>query len=212
MASERAARGRRAAASALLLVGGALAGCNLVLGLDDYTKGYDTPGDAAADATTTEAGPDTGADALVETDAGTPPVTWAPWPMPNWTSDAGFPVPGALVQKATPSGTGYEDPATLLVWIATDATLRSYEDAVAACRAKGARLPRRIELVTLLDLEASPKGRLPGVLSDTTYWTSSPVRPVDGTPRTWVVDFDRGEVKRKSGGSALAICVLGEEP
>lgn len=207
---------RRGVVGGLVLAGAWLAGCNLVLGLDDYTKGFDTVGEGGVpDATSAEAGSDARTDALVETDAGTPPVTWAPWPMPNWVSDAGFPTAPPPASVQAPAGPSYEDTGTRLVWFATDQTLRTHDAAAAACRAKGGRLPRRIELVTLLDLEASPKSRLPpGVMADAAYWTSSRVRPLEGAPRYWVVDFGRGEVTRKGAGpneTAIALCLLGED-
>jgi hypothetical protein len=99
-------------------------------------------------------------------------------------------------------------------------TNRTYADAKAACdnlmlaSDSSWRLPSRIELVTLLDLEKQP--RIAPAFSNTTptaYWSSSEVRRpagVTGSLQYWVVDFGDGNVEKLSPASTASVrCVKG---
>lgn len=193
----------------LLLAGlGALAGatlvaCNALIGLSDFDKvecsgpnGLECPdGPREGGVVVKDGGPDV-IDATPDAPVtpGTPPVAWARWPMPSWEGGR-EPVPDF---KTTASATELLEDRTGLVWSTEDLATTSYDDAKARCAAlpNGPwRLPKRIELVTLIDptrvgtndvltfKQSFPKAR------QAAYWTSSEVRPLQSPMQYWVVDF-----------------------
>lgn len=168
--------------------------CNAILGLSDFEKiectDYRCPDDAGIDVrvTPTEAGTDAG-DAGVTT--GSPPAAWAKWKMPSW--DGGpAPTPTFVV-----TGDEALETTTNLVWRKDEqGPSPSFADAQAKCASltNGPwRLPKRIELVTLVDpTRGETKAMTAPVFASATkakYWTSSEVRPSTGPKQYWVVDF-----------------------
>lgn len=196
----------------------ALFACNSILGLDDY-KNVDCNGGRCADGDLPDVfRPDVDPRDVVTTDVvdesqGATPTVWARWPMPNYVPDGGtLPNPPSY-----DAGSGVvTDNVTGLVWQnRSDRTAFSYEDAKAHCAglAGSWRLPKRIELVTLLDF-ASPKAARVGAPFDVVsgiYWTSSEVRPFNAAaPSYWVVDFGSGQVTTKptgDGNEYFTLCV-----
>lgn len=184
--------------STALLAFGGLA-CNAILGLSDFDKvecsgpnGLSCPDDAGIDVrvTPTEAGTDAG-DAGVTT--GSPPAAWANWKMPSWE--------GGLAPTPDYRLTGASDEVleatTNLVWRKDEqGSFQSIEAAKAKCASltNGPwRLPKRIELVTLVD---PTRGETPAMIAPVftaatkaRYWTSSEVRPSTSPKQYWVVDF-----------------------
>lgn len=185
-------------ASAAIALGLSLVACNALLGLSDFEKiecaNFQCPDDAGdAGPILKEAGPDVedAGDAGPPT-PGAPPAVWASWPMPSW--DAG-PTP-TPVYKTTASPDEILEDRTGLVWSKAGFSVSDYEGAKAKCAAlpNGPwRLPKRIELVTLLDpTRGGPTGVMISPLFEAKqaqYWTSSEVRPVTTPKAYWVVDF-----------------------
>lgn len=196
----------------------ALFACNALIGLDDFEKascvGADCH-DASFDAG--EGGTIVDSDVpLPDAGEGADPVAWARWPMPNYDdkSDGGHPNRSRYEAAADGFVT---DAITKLVWrTAGTKEAVTYEQAEKVC-GEGARLPKRIELVSLLDLaQASAKldpVAFPGAASGE-YWTSSEQRPLTTDPRRWVVDFEDGAVLTRATKSAKAYvrCVKGASP
>lgn len=204
----------------------AVAGCNLVLGLDKLKKcpeecdGGDAGGlDASGDA---DAG-DAPFDAFVLPDGASEASSWANFRMEN---------PPAEVQAGAPqassasfdAGTGFvHDDVTGRFWNLTAGTADSIEGATAFCSglAPGTwRVPTRIELATLLDTTGSGPPRIEppfvapladaGIGSTNFLWTSSYVRPVDTQLRFWFVSLQTGDMTRVPAatvGSAGVLCV-----
>jgi hypothetical protein len=204
--SERAGRvavgavGVRAAGA--LGLGVSLVACNALLGLSDFDKiecaNFECPDDAG------DAGPivkEAGADAADAGDAGpvtpgAPPAVWANWPMPSWEGGIA-PVPD---YKTTATPNEILEDTTGLVWWKAEIGAFGFEDAKQKCAALANgpwRLPKRIELVTLVD---PTRGGTPPMISPrfeakkAPYWTSSEVRPVTTPKRYWVVDFTPPEI------------------
>lgn len=196
----------------------ALFACNALIGLDDFSKVECVRGDcrdASLDAS--EGGPFVdAAPPLPDAGEGAEPVAWARWPMPNYDdkSDGGH--PNRARYEAAADGF-VTDAITKLVWRVKGSTVPlTYEEAEKQC-GKGDRLPKRIELVSILDL-AQPSAKLdpvafPGAVSGE-YWTSSEQRPLTTDPRRWVVDFEDGAVVTRATKSAKAYvrCVKGASP
>ncbi len=224
--SERKRLGRRSAlimgASFLLPL---LVACNAIIGLSDFEKA-ECAGRRCADAAVpppNEGGLDVISDAPPEV-RGANPVSWAQWPMPN--SDGG----GDLLpnpMKYDPVGTDrLKDTVTGLVWRNATLPARPYEAAKSACAALDPltgpwRLPKRIELVTLLDFGRAPN-RIDPLFTGVTngqVWTSSESRKLDvtrsppvpvPTDAFWTVDFSTGVVDVLStagGADAKVLCV-----
>ena len=194
----------------------AMAACQLVLGLDEYTKGTDAGGVLEAGSPD---GGEGGIDAEALPDVFSKPVTWAHWRMPNppgLGGDSGSIYNGStFVQLGTFAPDGGDasysvytdrllaepDAGTGLQWFfPPELTAPSTEGvAEAACAQRGARLPTRIELVTLLDFSTPSERRMPGLLTNAVgkkrYWTSSPVRPFEGSVRFWTVSFNANDNK-----------------
>lgn len=226
------ARSRRALLFGAALSATSLVACAGILGLDEFTKGECAGakcGDGGdLDVVVPDAG-DAGSDGASDGALGTEPVAWPKWPMPNYKNplDSGVVLPHAL-DYDTSVPDEVTDRVTHLVWrqkvIGSDVTL---QDAQAACKALPGgpwRVPKRIELVTLLDYgrDTAPfidDAAFPGFGASAVVWTSSVVYEYDLTvtppsykPLTdaWVVDFGNGQVSRKPFATALRVlCVKG---
>ena len=195
--------------------------CNAIVGLDDYKRT-----ECGASPCAFEAGPDQITpdrivpdnfvpDATPDAPPGVGPVSWAQFPMPNY-KDASTVRP--LTYNLFPDQV--EDTVTTLVWrkLVVGAPTeqfgvdRSQDAAREECKkiANGPwRLPKRIELVTLLSYgHAAPAidtSAFPSFPSDT-VWTSSEVRPFNGS--YWAVDFSTGSlVQLNKDVGAKVLCV-----
>jgi hypothetical protein len=203
MARSKPARRRLAyAVTVALAVPSALA-CNALVGLDEYTKVVCTGGTCDGgvpdvlsyqDVVTEASKPDGRAPDA----GGTKPVSWANFHMPNY--DAGPLTDNRMSYTATDGG--FVDDVNSLVWqepiVETAAVTYSAAQQVCASLTGGGRwrLPTRIELVTLLDLNNGPPAiaREFASTQPAAYWTSSEVRPFGGiNPRKhWTVVFAGG--------------------
>ncbi len=214
-------------ASALVIPLGIFA-CNGIIGLDDYERvqctglvcdggnRFDGPSiDAATDGNRSEGG-----------GQGTDPVSWARWRMPNYVlPDAGSSeVLDNPPDLTGPNGPEITDNTTQLVWRSTVEPVGNnvpLADARKACgdlsarERAGWRLPKRIELVTLLDYGHAPPFIDRSKFADfprARVWTSSEVRPIDNAlPKFWIVNFDTGEVAQEAASERIAavLCVKG---
>lgn len=191
----------------------AMAACQLVLGLNDYTEGPADSGggleSGAPDAS------DGGFDSGALPDVFSSDVAWARWRMPNPSipTDSGANYNSSTFTQIgvyTPDGSTASYPVftdhlladpeagTSLQWIfPQDLSAMTQEKADAECAARGARLPSRIELVTLIDFSRDGGRQMPGLggdggLKPQRYWSRSPVRPFDGTLHFWTVSFSDG--------------------
>lgn len=177
--------------------------CNTIIGLSDFEKG-ECPGLRCADGGggPADGGPDVFADATPDV-RGASPVSWAQWIMPNYDGGADL-LPNKPVYNVIDNDV-IEDKVTGLVW--RRATLASQplaaEEAKVACAALAGgpwRLPKRIEVVSLLDFGRTGTGilidpRFAGV-KNVKVWTSSEVRPFTGSPaQYWTVSFETGAVE-----------------
>jgi hypothetical protein len=204
----RTARPRRAVLTATLtlLVPTALA-CNSIIGLTDFEKTQCAgarcadDGGPLPDQLVVEAGADVVTDAPIDV-RGADPVSWPKWPMPNYDGGGAVPLPNQLNLMVL-DGNRIQDNVTGLVWrrsvLPADAT---QDEAKAACAALDPttgpwRLPKRVELITLLDFGRS------GILIDPQFtgvknvrvWTSSEGRPFSVSPVAyWTVSFETGIV------------------
>jgi hypothetical protein len=169
----------------------------------------------AASGTTAPAGP-ADADGAEDCDGVQAVSEWAAWPMPN-------PVSSGLAhpQAYTDHGDGtVTDEVTGLVWqqdlgardaMAWDAAQLYCADLVLAGHCDF-RVPSRIELISLLDLEqpfAVVDAVFPGTIGSF-FWTSSLVTsPTQGQGRTpaWRVEFGTGYVISHSEGDPYVRCV-----
>ena len=198
--------------------------CNGIVGLSDYSRaecsggGVCTDG-GAPDVFTPDGSPDA-ADGAVDGGKGADPVSWARWRMPNYLLDGS--APGTAPSLAA-AGNEVNDEVTGLVWrkaLEGGNALVTLEQAQEACRSiaptGGWRVPKRIELVTLLDYgHGKPfidENFFPG-FAPTRVWTSSELRPFAGGPeqRYWTVNFDTGAVETEIGTTpaAATLCVKG---
>ncbi len=197
--------------------------CNGIIGLSDYTRGECSGGGVCEDAgyvdvvvvDASDGGPDVKVDA-----SGTKAVRWAQFVMPNYAQDGG---PGENVPKYDPAtGGGLVDSVSKLVWLEpmpdTAKGLKTWADAQQVCTglSQGTvswRLPSRIELVTLLDLDPSKGKKVDAVFKTAEgiqYWTTSEVRPdVDGVRKHWTVDFSNGGLGQQNinEGQAGVRCI-----
>jgi hypothetical protein len=196
------ARSRRLAAlGGAALVASGLVACNAIIGLNDFEKGQCAGArcDGGAEPDTyvpPEAG---GPDAQVDGGKGADPVSWARWKMPNY--DGGADAALLPLSYSGPTNGEITDLVTKLPWRDTFLPGEySQSEAVAACAALGAwRLPKRIELVTLLDFARPDPFKINekfGAPPLSPVWTSSEVRPFVGgdQQRYWAVNFGTGEV------------------
>jgi hypothetical protein len=210
-----------------VLVAAPLVACNAILGIDDFRRvdcvGVCDEGDSGPDRIERDQFvPDTGRDASPDAPPGVGPVSWAQFPMPNYKigADASAPRPLDYENNTRDEVT---DKVTGLVWRrgVIGAVLGtapgedfSEEQGTAKCKELPFgpwRLPKRIELVTLLSHAAG----VPTI--DTTYfdrvpadvvWTSSEVRPFNG--KYWAVDFKTGalvQLDSKLPEFAKVLCV-----
>lgn len=204
----------------------ALIACNSIIGLSDFEK-TECAGRRCADAGIppgNEGGLDVISDAPPEV-RGADPVSWAQWPMPN--SDGGVDLLPHPMKYTVVDANRLQDTVTGLIWRrSTLPSALNLDDAKRACAeldlATGPwRLPKRIELVTILDF-----GR-PTFFVDPLFtgvrnvrvWSSSESRvrdlksaqtPLVVTDAFWTVDFGTGvvDVLSTSGDPvASVLCV-----
>ena len=197
--------------------------CNGLVGISDYDKVECNGGGICVDSGLIDgpfidAGPDAPDGSKVDGAVGADPVSWARWRMPNYTlPDASLPNPPALAI----AGDEVQDGITGLAWrkaLEGGSSLVKLEGAQTACRniapAGTWRVPKRIELVTLLDYGhekpfISPVS-FPG-FAPVRVWSSSEVRPFTGGANQayWSVNFDTGVVEAQNGGqtAAATLCV-----
>ncbi len=209
------------AASIAALVPIAVA-CNAVVGLDDYKRtecgAFPCAFDGGPDAPDV-AVPDGSADATPDAPPGVGPTSWAEFRMPNYKDDAGLVAPNPLGYQAVVDAV--EDKVTGLVWRkalvggggGSNLTLDDARNECAKLPNGPWRLPKRIELVTLLSYGQGAPFIDQGTFSvpNVKVWTSSEVRPLTTPQRYWIVNFDTGQVDQQSGTAvATALCVKGK--
>lgn len=204
-----------------------IAACNAIIGIDDFKRT-----ECGAKPCEFEGGPDvigvdnfvpdSGKDTAVDAPPGIGPVSWAEFPMPNYKPDSGLISDRPLKYNPTGDPDIIEDDYTKLPWrraviggaLGTDFF---QDDARAQCQklANGPwRLPKRIELVTLLSYGTGApfidRDAFPGFPSDV-VWTSSEVRNAGGvvTNKFWAIDFKTGQLVQLDGKveGAKALCV-----
>ena len=209
----------------LACLGVAVAGCNLVLGLDSLKQcpqecdGGDASGlDATADADAGDA-----ADAFVLPDGASEASSWANFRMENPPAEVEACAPPAS-SASFDAGIGFvHDDVTGRFWNLSVGVAKSIEAATAFCNGLSPgtwRVPTRIELVTLLDTTGSGSPRIEppflapladaGVGSANFLWTSSYVRPIDTELRFWFASLQSGDMTRVPAdkvGSAGVLCV-----
>jgi len=109
-----------------------------------------------------------------------------------------------------------DDLVTTRRWIVTSGTQEtSFQGAKTECAVRGARVPSRIELLSLLDPgQRGDAGMIrPEVLkagvniSNLAFWSSTANREDDGGISFWIVDFAQGRTRRAIGGSFGVLCV-----
>lgn len=183
--------------------------CNALIGLDDFDKGLCSGARCDSGPSPDVLLPDAGDSGPIDAGKGADPVSWARWKMPNY-DDAGLPNP----PEYAVAGDEVKDKVTGLVWRAS--TLRddfTLEQAAGECKKLGDwRVPKRIELVTLLDFgkASAPFVNQVFMVQNVRVWTSSEVRPYVGgaEQRYWTVNFDDGKVEPRPGNTiAKALCV-----
>jgi hypothetical protein len=212
-----------------------LAACNAILGISDFKKAECAGGDVCESSSSSSGGFDGGQDAPTDApinviDArGVDPVSWAQWKMPNYptAADSG---PNVNLESLADAGDDVKDNVTELTWRrvrADEHTALAWENAKDFCKDKGAgyRLPTRIELVTLLNLDpehGDVRANAVFGLQSTPYWTTSRERTID--PQTsalristkhWVVNFDATQsgqpvIRLDELQTAGVICVKGK--
>lgn len=207
----------------------ALVACNAIVGIDDFRKTECGPNpcpppDGGPDQIVDfdRFVPDSGPDSTPDAPPGVDPVSWAQFPMPNYKpgSDAGTtvrPIDSGIVDNDIVT-----DNVTGLVWrravigqgFGTDFKL---SDARAACLAltNGPwRLPKRIELVTLLSYGSGAPFVDTSIFTgvpNSKVWTSSEVRPLNG--KYWGIDFETGALVQldQNTSPAKALCVKAKQ-
>jgi hypothetical protein len=204
----------------------ALVACNAIVGLSDFEKrecaGLDPcPFDGGPDVQNDRVVPDGGADAEAgDVPRGADPVSWPAFKMPNYRDGAAplTEAPNPLSYDTTAGPDVVTDKVTGLVWRTKLQVTDTFDKALAACaslESPGAwRLPKRIELVTLLDYYRGAPTIDTSVftgVSNVRVWTSSERRPfVPTAPVYWVVDFASGKVEWQEATpniAAGALCV-----
>jgi hypothetical protein len=213
-----------------------LAACNAILGISDFSKGECAGGGACDGTSSSSGGFDGGQDAPTDApinvvDArGVDPVSWAQWKMPNYptTADSG---PNVNLENLKDNGVDeVQDLITGLTWRkvkAEEHTPLTWDNAKDFCTDKGAgyRLPTRIELVTLLNLDpehGSVRANALLGLQSSPYWTTSLERTIDPqssalriSTKHWVVNFDATQnglpvIRLDELQTASVICVKGK--
>jgi hypothetical protein len=212
-----------------------LAACNAILGISDFSKGECAGGGVCDGTSSSSGGFDGGQDAPTDApinviDArGVDPVSWAQWKMPNYptASDSG---PNDNLEKLTNVADEVQDTITGLTWRkvkADEHAALTWANAKDFCTDKGTgyRLPTRIELVTILNLDpehGDVRANAFFGLQSSPYWTTSLERTID--PQTsalristkhWVVNFDATQsgqpvIRLDELQSAGVICVKGK--
>lgn len=205
------------AAAALALP--AAAACRAVIGLDELQRtdcpGAICPDDGGGTDGATDAVVDVTIDVRPDAPKGAAPVSWARWKMPNYPNDAGAP----NVPTYTLVGTDeVKDEITGLVWKAAPLAQQTTQaDAAQACLGLpggGWRVPKRIELVSIIDysrINFLVDPAFSGV-KNMVIWSSSEVRPFTGAPNQayWAVNFQTGAVLPQAGELfAFVLCVKG---
>jgi hypothetical protein len=202
--------------------------CNAIIGLSDFEKTECNGGGKCGDGSVPPDGgqPDVVVDGDVPDARGANPVSWAAWPMPNYDGGAEF-LPHPISYNVL-DGNRIEDTVTGLVWRRSTLAPVAYDAARLACNtldpATGPwRLPKRIELVTLLDFSQKQffiGPQFTGV-KNVRVWTSSeyrvrdlvdldPKKPSIITDAFWTVDFGTGAVDTLSTAGdpvASVLCV-----
>lgn len=219
----RGSRGRRALFAGAIALVPAVVACNAIVGLDDYRRtecgAFPCPYDGGE--MPDVVAPDAGRDARPDAPPGAAPVSWAEFAMPNYRADAG-------IDGASPPNLAYTDNSaevvtddvTQLVWrralvgggAGQNLTLDEARAGCAAITANGPwRLPKRIELVTLLSYgHGAPfVDKAHFAVPSVKVWSSSEVRPLTpGAQRYWAVDFETGSVITRAGDDvATALCI-----
>ena len=168
-----------------------LIACNGIVGLSDYSRAECNGGELCTDGGTTDGpivtdGSSDGEAGRVDGGVGADPVSWARWRMPNYALD-GATLPNQPILTSGPDE--ITDTITQLIWRKTveGNGLATLEQAQTTCKTIAPsgtwRVPKRIELVTLLDY-----GRTGGPFIEKSFigfpsarvWTSSEVRPFTG--------------------------------
>lgn len=205
--------------------------CNAILGIDDFKRtecGAEVcPFDGGEDQFVPDQFvPDAGKDSQPDAPPGAAAVSWARFPMPNYKADSGVVVfdPRPLQYDTTTNPGIVEDKVTGLVWqkkLVEDGLRDFYYPAAKSECQKIAggdwRLPKRIELVTLLSHGGTQPfiDRSAFAVPDNiaAVWTSSEVRTSNGPEpdKYWAVDFSTGAVTKlngKDGGfAAKVLCI-----
>ncbi len=194
--------------------------CNGIIGLSDYSRAECSGGGVCSDGGTEDVVTEASVDASDATPAkGADPVSWARWTMPNYViADAA--TPGTAPKLDTSVAGEVKDVVTRLVWrssLEDNNALVPLEKADETCRNIAPtgtwRLPKRIELVTLLDYGHEKPFIDTGAFkqfANARVWTSSEVRPFTGgaSQRYWTVHFDTGAVEPEVGTNfAATLCV-----
>lgn len=140
-----------------------------------------------------------------DADVVTPPA-FAAWPMPN-----GFGSSLPHAERLQLDGDVARDPVTSLAWARTPVAAGNLSDAAASCRARGRgwRLPSRIELASIVDVQRTPTIDGDAFSAPADYfWTASAVAGRDDL--VWTIYFGQG-LTGPSGadGVAFARCVRG---
>ena len=217
----------------------ARAACNAITGLGDEFR-LKAGADAGPDATVDSV--DAAPDALEEIDTGVdapPPVDGGCWAdarlvVDDWPDLLSSPVPQPALASGVTHRASYDasvpgevyDNVTRLTWLVEQEASSPYAvraEAVAACAAKGARLPQRIELMTIqnwLSPDGTPHGADPAFFPDTVeayYWTDT--RNAGNVKFWWTVAFyaigfgaTPNADGTDAGGTAPYRCVRGPGP
>lgn len=230
---------RRGSRSVLVLaaaLASSAVACAGILGLDEFDKGECAGarcGDGAPppDVIVPDApiGPD-GGDGGLEGSVGTDPTTWAKWVMPNYDLPDGATGPGRALEYSPRANDEVFDVVTQLTWKRAPSGQEDIVDAKTLCdgiEKSGPkwRVPKRIELVTILDYGAAQppfvrKGAAgfdPNKFPNGVVWTSSeeltyelPSTSLKRTGRYWAVNFSTGKLVTMDGMTSNSVlCVKG---
>jgi len=218
-----------------------LVACNAVIGLNDFEKGegvdagqpdvvvIDAPFDRPDPP---DARPDNDVPVIELPDGALSPT------LTRWEMDASVFALGTIGSADAGADAAFEGGAIgvvqqtvrtsktetrALTWALEESTtaITSFEAAKAHCSKLGGsfRLPSRIELITLLNMDknASPDFRIGsplfGVVNRGAYWTASPKRPATEPAQFWTVTFGAandpvvGSVDESGGAGAYVRCV-----
>ncbi len=199
----------------------ALVACEQIIGLDKFQKcdaeidcGVSDASDASVDAS--DAGD--ASDAFTFPDGVSEASSWARWRMDNTLIEVQSGAPDAsetTFDASVPNELG--DNVSGLVWFTQVGTAGDVTSAASYCTQHGYRLPTRIEIVTLLDstqmlpaLQITPKIAQAIATADAgvhTLWTSSYVRPVNGTLQFWFAELTAGNMIPSPASNVGVLCV-----